>query len=84
MLRSHIKNRRGLITKDDTQISLLITIGFELKLHAYLIHIMSQSIDKSPIRPTFIKNSFAEAGIISDPKSFAVGKRHLTQTISGI
>ena len=28
---------------------------------------------------TFMKNSLAEAGIISDPKSFAVGKRHLNQ-----
>lgn len=26
-----------------------------------------------------MKNSFAEAGMISDPKSFAVGNRHLTQ-----
>ena len=26
-----------------------------------------------------MKNSLAEAGIISDPKSFAVGKRHLNQ-----
>lgn len=29
-----------------------------------------------------MKNSLAEAGIISDPKSFAVGKRHLTQIVS--
>ena len=28
---------------------------------------------------TFMKNSLADAGIISDPKSFAVGKRHLNQ-----
>lgn len=26
-----------------------------------------------------MKNSLAEAGMISDPKSFAVGNRHLTQ-----
>lgn len=26
-----------------------------------------------------MKNSLAEAGIISEPKSFAVGKRHLTK-----
>lgn len=30
-------------------------------------------------RQTLMKNSLAEAGIISDPKSFAVGKRHLNQ-----
>lgn len=28
---------------------------------------------------TFMKNSEAEAGIISEPKSFAVGNLHLTQ-----
>ena len=27
---------------------------------------------------TFMKNSLAEAGIISEPKSFAVGNLHLT------
>lgn len=29
-----------------------------------------------------MKNSLAEAGIISDPKSFAVGKRHLVHRIN--
>lgn len=31
-----------------------------------------------------MKNSLAEAGMISDPKSFAVGKRHLAQIVSTI
>jgi hypothetical protein len=30
------------------------------------------------LKHTFTLISFAAAGIISDPKSFAVGKRHLT------
>lgn len=36
------------------------------------------STQKKDYIKTFMKNSLAEAGIISEPKSFAVGNLHLT------
>lgn len=53
-----------------------------------MIHSMSQLVHgktgfenskkKKDYIKTFMKNSEAEAGIISEPKSFAVGNLHLT------